>query len=79
MFEDKYAYDKKDCKVIDHSHYVDEYRGLVHNICTLKYSISKKTVVIFDIGSKHNNHFTIKEFAERFKKQITCLVGITGK
>ena len=35
-FEDKYA------KVRDHCHYAVEYRGAVHSICNLKYSIPKE-------------------------------------
>ena len=65
MFEAKYACDKKDCKVIDHSHYVGEYRGFVHNICTLKCTISKKIVAIFHNGSKHNNHFCHKRVSRK--------------
>ena len=28
-------------KLVDHCHYTDEYRGAVHSICNLKYSIPK--------------------------------------
>ena len=32
---------KKYCKVRDNCHYAGKYRGAVHNICNLKYSVSK--------------------------------------
>ena len=31
--------DKQNCKVIDHCHYIGEYRGVEHSICNLKYSV----------------------------------------
>ena len=31
--------DKKYCKVRDHYHYAEEYRGAAYNICYLKYSV----------------------------------------
>ena len=41
-FENKYMKDKKYLKVRDHCHYTGEYRGAVHRICNLKYSVPKK-------------------------------------
>ena len=41
-FENKYVKDKKYRKVRDHCHYTGVYRGAVHSICNLKYSVSKK-------------------------------------
>ena len=47
-FEDKYANNKKYCKVRDHCHYTGEQRGAEHSVCSLKYSsISKEIIVIF--------------------------------
>ena len=41
-FENIYLKDKKCCKARDHCHYTREYRGAVHSICNLKYSVPKK-------------------------------------
>ena len=42
-FENKILKDKKYRKVRDHCHHIGEYRGIVHNICNLKYSVPKET------------------------------------
>ena len=43
--ENKCFKDKKYCKVRDcHCHYTGEYRGAVHGICNLKYSVAKKNL-----------------------------------
>ena len=34
---------KKNYKVGDHCHYTGKYRGAAHNICNLRYKISKKS------------------------------------
>ena len=49
-FENKYAKDKQCCKVRDHCHYTDEYRGAEHSICNLKYSIPKDIPIVFHCG-----------------------------
>ena len=46
-FENKYVKDKKYCKVRDYCHYTGEYRGAPHNICNLKYSVTKKIPMAF--------------------------------
>ena len=46
-FENKYLKDKKYREVRDHCHYTGEYRGAVHCICNLKYSVSKKIPIVF--------------------------------
>ena len=38
-FQDKYAKDKKYCKVKDHCHYAGEYKGAAHRISYLKFSV----------------------------------------
>ena len=65
--------DKKYCKVRDHCHYTVEYRGAAHSICNLKYSVPKKIPIVFHNRSNHDYHFIMKELAEEFKKQFTCL------
>ena len=65
--------DKIYCKVRDHCHYTREYRRAAHSICNLKYSVPKKIPIIFHNGSSYDYNFIIKELAEEFKKQFTCL------
>ena len=65
--------DKKIHKVRNHCYGTGEYRGAVHSICNLKYSIPKKISIVFHNGSNFDYHFIIKESAEEFKKQFTCL------
>ena len=73
--------DKKYCKVIDHCHYTREYRGAVHSICNLKYSVLKKMPIAFHSGSYDQR--LVEEFKERFtsfgenaEKCITMTVPI---
>ena len=77
--ENKYVKDKKYCKVRYHCHYVEEYRGVAHSICNLKYSVPKKNPIAFHNGSNYDYHFTIKDLAEEFEKQFTCLGQNTDK
>ena len=72
-FENKYLKDKKCCKGRDHFHYTRGYRGAAYSICNLKYSVPKKIPIAFDNGSNYDYHLMIKELAEKFKKQFTCL------
>ena len=78
-FENRYLKDKKYCKVRDHCHYPGEYRGTAHSICNLKYSIPKKIPIAFRNRSSCDYHFALKELAEEFKKQITCIGENTQK
>ena len=64
---------KKYGKVRDHCHYTGENRGAVHTICNLKYIVPEKIPIISNNGSNYDYHFMIKELAEQFKKQFTCL------
>ena len=50
-----------------------EYRGAAHSICNSKSSVPKKIPLVFHNGSNYDYHFVIKELAEWFKKQFTCL------
>ena len=72
--ENKYLKDKKYSKVRDHCHYTGEYRWFVQYISNLKCSVSKKIAIVFHNGSNYDYYFIIKELAEKFKKQFTCLV-----
>ena len=64
---------KKYCKVRDYCYYTGEYGGNVHSICNLKYSVPKKIPIAFHNESNYVYHFIMKELAEEFKKQFTCL------
>ena len=55
------------------------YRAAAHSICNLKYSVPKKNPTVSHSGSNYNFHFIIKEIAEEFKKQFTCLGENTEK
>ena len=55
--------DKKH-KVRDHCHYSSKYRGAAHNICNLRYKISKEDSVVFHNGSTYDYHFIIKELVK---------------
>ena len=49
------------------------------SICNLKYNVPKKIPIVFHNGSNYDYHFIIKELAEEFKKQFTCLGENTEK
>ena len=49
------------------------------SICNLKYSVPKKITIAFHNWSNYDNHFIIKESAEEFQKQSTCLRENTEK
>ena len=59
--------DKKYLKVRDHCHYTGKYRGASHDICNLRYKISKEISVVFHNGSTYEYHFIIKNLAEEFE------------
>ena len=71
--------DKKYHKVSDPCHYTAEYRGAAHSIRNLKYSVPKNIPIVFHHWSNYDYHFIIKELAEEFKKQFTCLGKNTEK
>ena len=78
-FENNYLKDKKYRKVRDHCHYTGEHRSAEHSICKSKYSVPKNIPIVFHNGSNYDCHFVIKELAEEFKKQFTCLGENTEK
>ena len=71
--------DKKYRKVRDLCHYPGEYRRAAHSICNLKYSVPNKIPMVFHNVSNYDYNFIIKELAEEFKKQFTCLGENTEK
>ena len=72
-FEKKCMKNKNYCKVTDHCHYAGEYRGAAQSICNLKYSAPERIPIVFHNGSNYDYHFIVKELAEEFKTQFTCL------
>ena len=70
---------KKYHKVRYHSHFAGKYRGVFHDICSLRYRIPKETSVAFHNGSKYDYHFIIKELAEEFEGKFECLGENTEK
>ena len=72
-FEDRYLKDEKYWEVTNHCHYTGKYRGASHSICNLKYCVPKNVPIVFNNGSNYDFHFIIKDLAEEFKKQFTCL------
>ena len=65
--------DKKNYKVRDHCHYTGKYRGAAHNICNLRYKISKEISVVFHNGSTCDYHFIIKELVKKINGNFECL------
>ena len=63
--ENKYSKDKNYPKVRDHCHYTGEYRGVVHSICNLKYSISKRIPIVF-----HNGYNELSSYHKRVSRRI---------
>ena len=70
---------KEYSKVRDHCHCTREYGSAAHSICDLKYSVPEKIPKVFHNGCNYDYHFTIKELAEEFKKQFSCLEENTEK
>ena len=62
-----------------HFHYTGKCSGAARSVCNLKYSVPKKTHIVFRNGSNYDYHFIIKELIEEFKKQLTCLGENTEK
>ena len=66
-------------KVKYHCNYTGKYRGTAHDICNLRYKISKEIPVVFHNGSTYDYHFIIKELAEEFEREFECLGENTEK
>ena len=64
---------------MDHCYYLGEYRGVAHSICHLKFSVPRERSIVFPNGSNYDYHFIMKELAEEFEGQFTCLGENTGK
>ena len=71
--------EKKNYKVRDHCHYMGKYRGAAHNICHLRYKISKEIHIVFHNGSIYDYHFIIKELVKEFEGNFECLGENTEK
>ena len=71
--------DKKHHKVRDHCHYTGKYRAAAHNICNLRYKISKEIPIVFHNGSTYDYHFIIKELVKEFEGNFECLGENTEK
>ena len=54
-------------------------QGAAHDICSLRYKISKEIPVVFHNGSTNDYHFIIKELAEGFEGQFECFGENTEK
>ena len=57
-------------KVRDHCHYAGKNRSAAHDICYLRYKITKEIPVVYHNGSTYDCHFIIKKLAEEFEGQI---------
>ena len=71
--------DEKYHKVRDHCHYTGEYRGATSSTGNLEQSVLKEIPIPFHKGCNYDDHFVIKELAEEFKEQFTCLEENTEK
>ena len=56
-----------------------KYRGAAHDICNLRYKISKEIPLVFHNGSTYDYHFIIKELAEESEGEFECLGQNTEK
>ena len=82
----KFCYDKNETsnfrlykKVRDHCHFTGKFRGAAHNLCNLRHKVPREIPVKFHNGSTYDYHFIIKELAEEFKGEFTCLGENTEK
>ena len=66
-------------KVRDHCHYTGKFRRAAHNICNLRYKIPREISVVFHSGSTYDYHVIIKQLADEFKGQFSCIGENTEK
>ena len=71
--------DKKYHKVKDYCYYTGKYRDAAHDICNLRYKITKEIPLVFHNGSTYDYHFIIQELAEEFEGEFECLGENTEK
>ena len=71
--------EKKNYKVRDNCHYTGKYRGAAHNICNLRYKVSKEIPIVFQNGSIYDYHFLIKKLVKEFEGNFECLGENTEK
>ena len=50
-----------------------------HSICNLKYTVTTEISKVFDNTSNYDYDFIIKQLAEKFENQFSCLVENTEK
>ena len=72
MDEDDENY-KKRKKVKDRCHYTGKFRGVVHNICDLRYKTPTIIPAVFHNGSTYEYNFIINQLAIEFDGQLECL------
>ena len=84
--KNEFCYDKNEenkfklyQKVRDYCHYTGKFKGAAHNICNLRYKVLREIPVVFNNGSTYDYHFIIKQLAEEFKSQFSCLGENTEK
>ena len=56
-----------------------KYRGAAHNICNLRYKVSKEIPIVFHNDSIYDYHFIIKELVKEFEGNFECLGENTEK
>ena len=70
---------EKNYKVRYHCHYTGKYRGATHNICNLRYKVSKEIPIVFHNGSTYDYHFITKDLVKEFEDNFECIGENTGK
>ena len=70
---------KKYQKVRDHCHYTEKYRGATHDLCNLRYKMSKEIPAVFHNSSTYNYHPIIKELVKEFEGEFECIGRNTEK
>ena len=57
----------------DICHYIDNYRGISHIICNLKFNAPHEIPIFFHNSSNYDYDFIINELANTFKGPLECL------